>query len=246
MPVRDTKGSHLSRRYLPPERPVATRLASVEEKATSGAVTLASGQTLYALLGVTDEVGPEDLKAAFRQRALAEHPDKGGDQDRFDEVHRAFTLLEDPVRRETYDDELREAKARVKLVIGGPTNDRSEKVEEVGRKKTAPTAGSTRSKDWHQCSKEWAGEKSGAFTLENIRLALTDAQGPMSSTQDPVALMKDQTEALFEKYKSLPPGSDNKKRWVNSLTGKQKAALKNLAKEYEAEQMKKAQKWLKK
>lgn len=196
---------------------------------------------MYEILKVDNDVEPEALKAAYRQLALVEHPDKGGDQDRFDAILHAFHLLQDPERRLAYDEELAQAASQARLVEGKPITRSTG--EGVARKKTAPTAGSKRQKDWHKQSEEWAGEKNGSTVLQNIRLALTDAAGPMSQ-KPPEELLKDQTEALFAKYKELPAGSKAKQAWVNSLDAKQKAALKMYAKAEEAKAMEKAKKWL--
>lgn len=202
---------------------------------------VASGQpNLYELLHVDNDVEPAALKTAYRQLALVEHPDKGGDQDRFDAILHAFNLLQDPERRLAYDEELVRAASHARLVEGAPTTRSTG--EGVARKKTAPTAGSKRQKDWHKQSEEWAGEKNGSTVLQNIRLALTDAAGPMSQ-KPPEETLKDQTEALFKKYKELPAGSKGRQAWVNSLPAKQKQALKAYAKAEEAKAMDKAKKW---
>lgn len=201
------------------------------------------GVDLYALLGVTSCASENELRDAFRAKALTAHPDKGGDQDTFDELNQAYVLLADPDRRDVYDSELSRANDRARLVEGGPTNPRKE--EKIDRKKTAPRVGSERQKDTHRHAAEWKGEKSGATYLHTQHLAIGDAQGPAQQLhQDPAQLVKEQEDALFEKYKSLPPGSKQKQQWVNSLSGKQKQALKTLAKGHEEEQMAKAQKWL--
>jgi curved DNA-binding protein CbpA len=205
------------------------------------ATTIVNGQpNFYELLHVDNDVEPEDLKAAYRQLALTEHPDKGGDQDRFDAIFHAFNLLQDPERRLAYDEELAQAASQARLVEGAPETRSTG--EGVAHKKTAPTAGSKRQKDWHKQSEEWAGEKNGSTVLQNIRLALTDAAGPMSQ-KPPEELLKDQTEALFKKYKELPAGSKGRQAWVNSLPAKQKHALKAYAKVEEEKALEKAKKW---
>lgn len=228
----DTKGANLSTRHTP-------AAPAPVKKATPAP---GCGQpTLYELLDVDNDCEPEALKAAYRQKALVEHPDKGGDQDRFDAILHAFNLLQDPEKRLTYDEELARAASQARLVEGAPTSRSTG--EGVAHKKTAPTAGSKRQKDWHKQSEEWAGEKNGSTVLQNIRLALTDAAGPMSQ-KPPEELLKDQTEALFKKYKELPSGKKGKQAWVNSLDAKQQQALKVYAKAEEAKAMEKAKKWL--
>lgn len=156
--------------------------------------TPASGQAnLYELLNVDSNVGPEALKAAYRKKALEEHPDKGGDQDRFDAIFHAFNLLQDEEKRLKYDEELAAAASQTRLVEGAPAARSTG--EGVAHQKTAPTPGSKRQKDWHKQSEEWAGEKNGSTVLRDIRLALTDAAGPMSN-KPAEELLEDQTEAL--------------------------------------------------
>lgn len=223
----DTKGSILSTRHTP-----------IVAQAPARQVT--RNENYYDILGVHSDIEPDELKAAYRQKALLEHPDKGGDQDRFDAILRAFHLLQDPEKRLEYDEDLARAASAAILVEGAPLTRSTG--EGVAHKKTAPTAGSKRQKDWHNQSEDWAGEKHGSKVLENIRLALTDAQGPMSQ-KAPEEMLKDQTEALFEKYRELPNGSKGKQAWVNSLNPKQKQALKAYAKTLEKEALDKAKKW---
>ena len=48
----------------------------------------------FEILGVrrdgSGKIAPEDLRAAFRQRAKEAHPDKGGDADSFQRIKKAF------------------------------------------------------------------------------------------------------------------------------------------------------------
>jgi hypothetical protein len=46
--------------------------------------------SIWQTLGITARATPEEVKRAFRQRALATHPDRGGDAEAFREVQRAF------------------------------------------------------------------------------------------------------------------------------------------------------------
>lgn len=207
----------------------------------------ANGANLYDLLGVSPDVEPEDLKLAYRQKALVDHPDKGGDQNTFDAILEAFKLLQDPGKRLAYDERLAADASSAVLVEGKPLHRSTG--EGVAHEKTAPRAGSTRQKDWHKQADEWAGERSGAALLKEIRLALTDAAVPKDSAEpmskkSEAEVQKEQTEALFKKFSSLPNGSKAKKQWVDSLTGKQKQALKLHAKAHEEVAMDKAKKWL--
>ncbi|MEA3537659.1 MAG: DnaJ domain-containing protein [Pseudomonadota bacterium] len=59
---------------------------------------------LYDDLGVAKDASPEDIKHAYRKRAKREHPDAGGDAERFSKVSRAYMVLSDPERRKRYDE----------------------------------------------------------------------------------------------------------------------------------------------
>ena len=50
----------------------------------------ATTTSIWETLGITARATADDLKRAFRQRALATHPDRGGDAEAFREVQRAF------------------------------------------------------------------------------------------------------------------------------------------------------------
>lgn len=58
---------------------------------------------LYELLGADPNASDAELKKAFRKKALAAHPDKGGDPEVFKEVTNAYEVLSDPDRRDMYD-----------------------------------------------------------------------------------------------------------------------------------------------
>lgn len=57
---------------------------------------------LYADLGVRNNAGPAELKAAWR-RAARKHPDHGGDPEAFLHAKLAYDFLSDPARRAKYD-----------------------------------------------------------------------------------------------------------------------------------------------
>ena len=46
--------------------------------------------SIWETLGITARATTDELKRAFRQRALATHPDRGGDAEAFRQVQRAF------------------------------------------------------------------------------------------------------------------------------------------------------------
>ncbi|CAK0855537.1 unnamed protein product, partial [Prorocentrum cordatum] len=61
---------------------------------------------LYGLLGVRRGASDAAVRSAYRRRALATHPDKGGSASEFLEVVEAFEVLSDPARRAAYEREL--------------------------------------------------------------------------------------------------------------------------------------------
>ena len=62
------------------------------------------GLDLYRALGLESKKAmPRQIKAAFRAAARRHHPDKGGDQQAFARVQKAYETLGDPEAREAYD-----------------------------------------------------------------------------------------------------------------------------------------------
>jgi len=60
-------------------------------------------QKYYDLLGVSKEATFDEIKKAYRKKALKEHPDKGGDPDKFKDISVAYEVLSDAKKRDLYD-----------------------------------------------------------------------------------------------------------------------------------------------
>ena len=61
----------------------------------------------YVILGVASDASGDDIKAAFRRRALELHPDTSGmESEPFLELQEAYGVLSDPQRRRHYDREV--------------------------------------------------------------------------------------------------------------------------------------------
>src|ERR1700754_3278165 len=70
----------------------------------------------YKVLGVKQDAGADEIKAAWRNLAKAVHPDHNiGDPtatERFAEIGRAYETLKDPQKRSRYDQVARMAEAK--------------------------------------------------------------------------------------------------------------------------------------
>mmetsp|Transcript_58501 Transcript_58501/g.131819 ORF Transcript_58501/g.131819 Transcript_58501/m.131819 type:complete len:229 (+) Transcript_58501:94-780(+) len=213
----------------------------VAQDSPHGAEESSEPQTYYDLIGVPEDVSPDDLTKAFRLRALEEHPDKGGDSDRFDELTKAYRTLEDAKLRDAYDEKLSKERERAQLVQdthGHRAPTASDKQASAPmRAKTEPTWGSKRQgkmrnmqpgKPEH-CAHEWKGMGSGRHYLLMIEDGATDEM---------------KTEKLLDKYTSLPHNKEKRRAWLNGVHGKDKQDLLSAAKRREEAQKAKWDKWL--
>jgi DnaJ-class molecular chaperone len=63
--------------------------------------------THYETLGLTESATQDDIKKAYRSLASKNHPDKGGDTAKFQEIQAAYAAIETPEKRAQYDAERR-------------------------------------------------------------------------------------------------------------------------------------------
>jgi DnaJ family protein A protein 2 len=60
-------------------------------------------QKFYDTLGIGKDAGADEIKKAYRKKAIVNHPDKGGDEEIFKEITVAYECLSDPEKRKLYD-----------------------------------------------------------------------------------------------------------------------------------------------
>lgn len=60
-------------------------------------------ESFYRLLGIDKKASAEEVRKAFKKLAIKHHPDKGGDQEKFKEICRAYEILSDAEKRQVYD-----------------------------------------------------------------------------------------------------------------------------------------------
>ena len=58
---------------------------------------------LYELLEIDKNASQDEIKKAYRKLAVQNHPDKGGDQEKFKEISNAYQVLSDENKKRTYD-----------------------------------------------------------------------------------------------------------------------------------------------
>jgi len=58
---------------------------------------------LYNILGVERDAEPKDIKRAYYDLAKVNHPDKGGNPEKFKEIQNAYDVLSDSEKRQMYD-----------------------------------------------------------------------------------------------------------------------------------------------
>ena len=59
--------------------------------------------SLYEKLGVDKNASPDEIKQAYFKLSKTEHPDKGGDAEKFKQINHAYSVLRDPQKRQMYD-----------------------------------------------------------------------------------------------------------------------------------------------
>lgn len=72
----------------------------------------------YEILGVNEGASQDDIKKAYKKLAMKHHPDRGGDEKKFQEISQAYDTIGDPSKRQQYDHE-RLHKPHIHIRTGG-------------------------------------------------------------------------------------------------------------------------------
>ena len=64
----------------------------------------------YEVLELQNDCTAKDITKNFRRLALVNHPDRGGNTQKFQQINEAYEVLNDPQKRSDYDNKLRQPK----------------------------------------------------------------------------------------------------------------------------------------
>ena len=64
-----------------------------------------NNENYYGVLGVDEKATQEDIKKAYRNLAKENHPDKGGDEEKFKKITEAYDTIGDVNKRNQYDNQ---------------------------------------------------------------------------------------------------------------------------------------------
>lgn len=62
-----------------------------------------SAESYYEILGVSETASQDEIKKAYRKKAVEHHPDKGGDEQVFKKISEAYDTIGDENKRRQYD-----------------------------------------------------------------------------------------------------------------------------------------------
>jgi hypothetical protein len=86
-------------RVLLGQAPWSVRAGEAPHPSARPAPATPTAPSIWEILGIPSRSTADDLKRAFRQRALATHPDRGGDPEAFRQMQSAFKEAERRIAR---------------------------------------------------------------------------------------------------------------------------------------------------
>ena len=81
---------------------------------------MANKPDYYKTLGVSKNATAEEIKKAYRKAARENHPDAGGDEEKFKDINEAYEVLSDEKKRKIYDQYGTADQNQIPFSWGGP------------------------------------------------------------------------------------------------------------------------------
>lgn len=66
-------------------------------------MNVSASEDLYGILGVPRSANDEEIRKSYKKLCLVNHPDKGGDAEKFQKIQKAYETLSDENKRQAYD-----------------------------------------------------------------------------------------------------------------------------------------------
>lgn len=124
----------------------------------------------YKVLDINQKASIEDIKKAYRKKALKYHPDVNKHptaHDLFIEIHEAFEILSDPIKRTIYDDLLLPKEMVVDLNNPSSTKEKAQSHQDANHRTN------TNYEDWVKKARDHA-ERNSSMTYEKFKENLNE------------------------------------------------------------------------
>lgn len=97
----------------------ASGMSAFQSASFSTTIPRLSNKDYYKTLGISKTATKDEVKKAYRKRAMETHPDQGGKKEEFAEVSEAYECLSNAERRQVYDQYGSEAANQAASGMGG-------------------------------------------------------------------------------------------------------------------------------